>query len=454
MGKYQFIHIEAVSIAGRDVYKKTNGNKVKIGYVSVDSILGEAERIDGFISHVENPQKPVIIFGDNEKGMDEVREKIKNWFEGTKDKRGHKIRKDANCLLAGVISWPPIADDEDIDEYYQKLKSFEIHMIEWLKNEYGNDLISVIRHDDEPFKGYNKGKTHHHWHYFCVKEPGNKFDLHPGFKARAEYDVSRNERNKISKEELSDIYNEGKKAYNIAMKVFLDRFNVLSSKFGMERYGERRIRRSRTEQVELEKFVEKEIKDTKVNCNNIITKAKEEAENVKRDVKNKVNDILVNAKNEAVKIKNNAINEGKKEAFAIGNEIIKIANDKREEILLQMDKDKNNILSVIKIDLKKTNVPEPMKKETSNSFFIRISNWLKGIIKNLTDREVAIKKKEEEVKRKKIEVEAQLGRLVGDYGDEKKWKQALIMINSKLRDIQDKKERQEVLSHQTSHKPK
>ena len=286
---YQFTHIEAVSKTGRDIYRKTNRNRVKIGNSSIYSILGEAGRYDGYINHVKNPLPPVILFGNKEKSIETVLEKLNDWYEMTKDARGHKARVDANALLAGVVSFPPINDNEDKNEYFKRIDSFETDLIKWLKKVYGDDLKLVLRHDDEPFKGLNAGKIHYHWHFFCVKKPGQKFDLHPGFFERSKYDVPRRDRKNMKKEEISEVLHEGKKAYREAMIEFQDNFHYELGRYhGLNRTGPMRIRRSRSEQVELEKRNEKELAYPK-----------------------KLMDEAINIKNEAISMKEKLINEGK-----------------------------------------------------------------------------------------------------------------------------------------------
>jgi len=281
---YQFIHIEAISRAGRDLYTRKNGEKIQVGNISTDSVLGEAGRLDGYISHIESPLQPVILYGNKEKGIDDVRRKIEDWVDGTTDARGHKVRKDANVLLSGVISWPPINDGEDEKEYNNKLKVFESAMLLWLKRKYGEELSLVLRHDDEPFRGLNVGKIHYHWHYFCVKKPGRKFDLHPGFAARSAKDISRQEKKNMSADEIRGAMNDGRKAYREAMSFFQDRFYQELAKFhGLDRMGPRRLRRSRSEQVEFEALLEKQIyasNDARVKAGNIVVEAEREADKI------------------------------------------------------------------------------------------------------------------------------------------------------------------------------
>jgi len=346
---YQFIHIEAVSKAGRDIYRKINRERKKIGNTSIYSILGEAGRYNGYIEHVENPLPPVIIFGDKEKSVESVLEKITEWYENSKDSRGHKVRVDANALLAGVVSWPPISDNEDENEYLEKRELFEADLIKWLKKVYGDDLKLVLRHDDEPFHGLNAGKIHYHWHYFCVKKSGQKFNLHPGFLERSKYDVPRKDRKNMIKEEYSEILREGKKAYREAMIEFQDNFHYELGRYhGLNRMGPMRIRRSRSEQVELEKRNEKELAYPKKVMNEAIImkndaiSTQKQAEIIIQDAK-KIKDTAENEReiliNEGKNIKEKLINEANNKskniidaAWNTANNIYKIGEKKANEI--------------------------------------------------------------------------------------------------------------------------
>lgn len=371
---YQFIHFEAVSKAGRDIYRNRNGKREKIGFTSIDSVLGEANREEGYIDHVKNPLPPVIIYGDKKNWIKTIRQKIKDWYDETKDARGHKVRVDANALLSGVVSWPPIGENEDEKEYYKKIASFEPDIINWFKKEYGEDLCYVIRHDDEPFHGLNAGKIHHHWHFYCVKKPGQKFDLHPGFLARSKYNLSRKDRENMSKKEKSKILNEGKHAYREAMVGFQDKFYQELGRFhGFERFGPKRIRRSRKEQKELERFVELEISEAekiKKEAEKIKQMAKKEAEKITKKAEDKAEDIINGAWNTAKDITQTA----EKEA----DSIIKKAKNFINQFLDRVNAlpGGNKVVEWVKtfmISPKKTEVKKNMEKkgndkQTSRSF--------------------------------------------------------------------------------------
>jgi len=399
---FQFIHLETGSEEGRDLYSNRNGKKTKTGHISVASILGEAGRLDGYISHIENPESPIILYGDKEKGVEDVREKVNAWAKGTKDARGHKVRKDANALLSGVVSYHPIGDNEDKKEYDTKRNAFEAALIEWLKKVYGEDLVLILRHDDEPFKGINEGKIHYHWHYYCVKKPGQKFDLHPGLKARSEYDISRKDRKNMTADEIKCAYNEGKRAYRTAMIAFQERFYQELGRFhGFARYGQRRLRRTRTEQKGFEEARE-----------HVIEAAQKEAEKTKKDAQNAAQIIEDTARNQAGKILNNAKNEANQISIE-AQDILQNAQKQADEIKKNTIDVENRMKDVEREEAEIIKQKDSIEKREKN--VLSSENFLKNMTKAITDM------------RNKLSGEDRIGlsvitelNIANVYGDERK----------------------------------
>ena len=219
---YQFIHIEDYGI---NISKKRSNNGTSEKYKketkgrSVSQIISEAKRDNGFCSHVEKPEDPIILYG---KSLDEVEKLAMEYHSKTKiiDKNGKekKLRSDANVLLAGVISLN--RENMEIWEDYKN------DSIAYLKNKYGKKLISVIEHTDE---------EHPHIHFYCIQDIGKKFDLiHDGKKALYE--------NKDKKKHDQNI------AYLNAMRDFQeDFFKVVSSNYGLTKDGPKRARLSRSD---------------------------------------------------------------------------------------------------------------------------------------------------------------------------------------------------------------
>lgn len=239
---YQFIHVEAyglnVSKKGKKIGSKTasesSGFNNETRGRSVREIVAEATREAGFCDHVEHPElssQNKILFGCS---VQEVEILAQNYFENTTQKQELKsgkivekgLRKDANVLLAGVVSVNS-ANAEIWDEYKKEA-------LEFLKKKYGNKLKCVIEHKDE---------NHPHFHFYAIEDPGNKFELHDGKKAISD--------NKDLK--LIDRNNEYKKAME---KFQEDFFLNVSKNFGLTKDGPRRARLSNSDYRKLSNEVQ------------------------------------------------------------------------------------------------------------------------------------------------------------------------------------------------------
>ena len=239
---YQFIHIEDY---GKTVSKKKKNDGKNEKYKkeskgrSVREIIAEAKRENGNCPHVENPEDPKLLYGVD---LDQVEKLAYEYHENTKiqDKNGKekKLRSDANILLAGVISLS--RDNIEIWEEYKN------DSIQYLKNKYGKNLISVIEHTDE---------ANPHIHFYCIQNTGRKFDLiHDGKKALFE--------NK------DKIKHEQNVAYIEAMRNLQEDFwKVVSKNFGLTKDGPKRARLSRSDYFKQSREV-KLLDQVKVNAIN------------------------------------------------------------------------------------------------------------------------------------------------------------------------------------------
>lgn len=253
--KSQFMHVELYSReepAKKTINKSKNINhKSDVRTTTVNGVLSEMKREEGFTSHLETIAAPEVLYGSID-ALERSIERYEAEFKTT-DKNGKekKLRKDACILLAGVVSLDR-ADEEIWDEYKTKA-------IEYLKNKYGENLKCVVEHTDE---------TNPHFHFYVV---GNKDQdlnlLHDGKLA-----VS-----KLAKEDKKKLHQT---AYTEAMIKFQDDFYVqVSNKFGLSRTGEepRERYKSRPDYLRfkkrqetalnilanLEEFEEKELKKAK-----------------------------------------------------------------------------------------------------------------------------------------------------------------------------------------------
>ena len=199
---YQFIHIEN--------YGLSPSKKAKVKKPTVDEVLNEAERKEGYTPHIASPKPPITLYGS----INDVRKAVDQYVLGTTDAKGRKLRSDANVLLAGVVSLPRDMGN-DWELYKQK-------SIKWLQEKYGDRLKAIVEHTDE---------SHPHLHFYAVEPPGKPFDLHPGITA------------------FRKTQGKGKKLAMIqAMRDFQDDFwRNVSAPFGLPKLGPRKQRLTRAE---------------------------------------------------------------------------------------------------------------------------------------------------------------------------------------------------------------
>jgi prefoldin subunit 5 len=207
---HQFIHINSYSL--------TTPKKAKEGGHSVRSIVGEANREPGNHPHVKDPLPPVLLHG---KPLELLESTCETWASSMTDAKGRKLRKDALCLVAGVVSAPA-----EIGEGWQ---AFRDDSVAWLRKKYGDQLQTVVEHVDE---------DQPHLHFYVTPAPGQRFDtIHEG---RAASDAIKGTKVKASKEI----------AYNAAMTRFQDDFGAaVAQRHGMDRLGPGAPRVSRAEAV-------------------------------------------------------------------------------------------------------------------------------------------------------------------------------------------------------------
>ncbi|ENM0968473.1 hypothetical protein AB6R08_003697 [Vibrio parahaemolyticus] len=205
MSCYQFIHIETYTRISK------GGEKP-----SMESVANEAMRVEGYCPHVENPQCPEILFGIDPRDVTKV---AVERAERARDKLGRRIRKDSPLMLAGVAS---IGSESSVD-----LKDFIELSIKFLRKKYGNNLMSVVLHLDEP--------PHPHIHFYCVPTNRNgefkMSEIHDGIRARSQCSGGRKKK---------------ENAYKEAMRAFQDEYyTCVSAALGMVRIGPKVQRLSR-----------------------------------------------------------------------------------------------------------------------------------------------------------------------------------------------------------------
>lgn len=279
---YQFVRVEAFGFTKsekklNEKYKKeTNGR-------NVEEIIKELKRDPEFSEHVPEPEEPKVLYGVT---PDEVEDLTHDYFDNTKlvDRLGRPraLRKDAKVLLAGVISL-----NREIDFIWDDYKK---SAIEWLKEKYGDRLVSVVQHLDE---------ENPHIHFYCIPKHGEKFDiLHDGKKAFNEVG--------------GKLRYKKEKAYTEAMRaVQEDFFLKVAADYGLMKTGPRRQRLSNTDYWNQKREIEL--------INQHRKKAKDEADLLLNSVNNEIESQKKKAKSEILILKDETIakatTQGKNEGF-------------------------------------------------------------------------------------------------------------------------------------------
>ena len=167
---YQFARIELYSRSGKA--GRTTGY-----------IFDEVSRVPSASVHVPSPRAPEVVFG---LGVEEVRalhdERAAAARTPRTDRNGKTslkaIRKDQNTL-AGLIFSHPVTMDEyrASTDVRRDIADWEQRSIAWLREKYGDHLVSVIRHTDE---------SHPHLHAYLLPDDREMRAglLHPGYPAK------------------------------------------------------------------------------------------------------------------------------------------------------------------------------------------------------------------------------------------------------------------------------
>lgn len=193
---YQFIHMETYS-------RKPN----KQGQ-STSFVLDEAMRVPSASHHVTSPLPPVQLYGMSVPELRELHDRLATEARTTNAKgQTRSIRKDQHTLMTMVISHPGVGDVEQWQE----------DSISWLKERYGSELKTVVRHDDE---------TYPHLHAYVIADDLKAKNLHPGAVAKAEA-IAAGQDNKA-----------GDRAYRKAMREWQDDYwQRVGMKNGLARIG-------------------------------------------------------------------------------------------------------------------------------------------------------------------------------------------------------------------------
>ncbi|HHG3282639.1 TPA: plasmid recombination protein [Vibrio parahaemolyticus] len=225
---YQFIHIETYArISSRNNKKQ-----------SAKSIAEECERKPHACPHIKHSKPYKLLYGHK---PSDVVKKAETQAEKAKDKLGRKLRKDAQILLAGVVSYPtPLTE---FDPSCRKFRKWLELNHQFLKKKYGTRYKSLVLHTDE-----NEGFPHCHFYVVPDLDNSNHLNIgtvHQGIEARDKL------RSPSAKEKL--------RAYKSAMREYQDEYQrQVGIHCGLTRIGPRKRRLTRQEWT-LEKSASKRL---------------------------------------------------------------------------------------------------------------------------------------------------------------------------------------------------
>ncbi len=222
---FQFVHLETYA-------RKPDAQGRSVGWV-----LDEAARKPGSCPHVAVPAEPVVLhgvpIGDVRRIHDEACERTQVTLSTGKTRA---LRKDQKTLMTVVASHPAGAGQVRTDPRVgADVAAWELRTIQWLRDRYGDGLISVVRHADEP---------HAHIHAYVLPPGLRAMALHPGAVAkRAVMDGG-----PVDGEDSKALNRRGDAAYKAAMREWQDSYwNAVGLPSGLTRLGPGRRRLSRAD---------------------------------------------------------------------------------------------------------------------------------------------------------------------------------------------------------------
>jgi len=222
---FQFIHLEAYS------------RKADKGGRSTSFVFDEAERQPHACVHVENPEPPTVVHGCSISDLRMMHDQaVADVRTVNKDGKEKAIRIDQKTLLTVVASHPYTvaeckADAVKMAEY----EAWERDTVQWLRDQYGDDLKTVVRHSDE---------SHMHIHAYILPGHLKALEMHPGVSAKRKEKVAAIDRG----EDAKTANKSGDAAYKESMRQWQDSyFDGVAQRHGLARLGPKLRRLSRSE---------------------------------------------------------------------------------------------------------------------------------------------------------------------------------------------------------------
>ena len=224
---YQFIHLE------------TYARKADANGRCTDFIFAEASRKPKACVHVANPLPPLVVYGVCIEDVQEIHDDAAATAT-IAVKGGHvrKVARDKKTLHTVVASHPFTMDEIRADPLKRaETEQWEKRTISWLRQQYGGDLKTVIRHEDEEY-------FHVHAYIIPLDEPGmSALKFHPGTTAKRAVMGSCKEG-----DDRKALNKKADAAYKAAMRAWQDSYHqAVAIPCGLTRLGPQRRRLTREE---------------------------------------------------------------------------------------------------------------------------------------------------------------------------------------------------------------
>lgn len=336
----QFVHLQSYS------------RKANAAGQSVDQVLGEAAREAQYSKHVTDVKPPVVVFGAD---IDELRKRHDDMVasggvevtlkDGRKARRG--IRKDRHTLMTAVASHPYpmelVENDADARAEYERWK---VHNVEWLKERFGSNLVSIIEHLDE-------NHPHIHAYILPLDDPTcTARNLNPAWVAKEKAEIEARERGATDREAVKF----GNVAYRQAARDLQDDYyQNVSLPGGLTRTGPKRERLSRKQWREKKAAARREAKmmrDMEVRLDQLVDAeddlekslaAKTEHIAEKLDLAEQALEEADEARSVAERTRQRAIEEAEKIRIQAREEIVKQRQSVEQQARLQLEQMKRDL---------------------------------------------------------------------------------------------------------------
>ncbi|MBB5043535.1 hypothetical protein [Shinella fusca] len=218
---YQFVHLESFSRKGDDKGRSTA------------FVLAEARRDAAASVHVAAPLPPVVVYGVGVAEVEAVHDAAADAARTTpKAGTARKLRQDHKTLHTVIASHPYTMEEVWTDAAKRaEVEVWEKRTIDWLRSQYGDDLKSVVRHEDE---------SHFHVHAYVVPDSDPEMRVlrhHPGVAAKRTTMAA----GPSEGEDTKALSKRADREYKAAMRAWQDSYHAtVGVPCGLARLGPRR----------------------------------------------------------------------------------------------------------------------------------------------------------------------------------------------------------------------